>query len=334
MRLGIVGTGMIVQEVLPELVKITGIECAALCATPRSKEKLEKLCMEYQIAAGFTDYEEMLSSNIDTVYVAVPNKMHYEMARKALQQDKNVIIEKPITSDIRQTEELIKLAHLKNLFLFEAITTQHQGNYRKIRELLPQIGKVKIVQCNFSQYSSRYDRFLQGEVAPVFDPTQDGGALNDLNLYNIHYVAGLFGQPIEVSYHANMELPGGITVTEPTEENKQAGMIDVSGVVTLDYPDFTAVCIAAKDCGSPASLRIQGTKGYLIQDTTPNVCGPVTLVLNDGTTQTYDENGNHHRMVAEFVHFEEMIRFGLLKQCYELLETSRIVSRILSECRI
>ena len=65
-----------------------------------------------------------------------------------------------------QTEELAALARRKKVFLFEAMTTQYLENYNKIRELLPRIGRVKLVQCNFSQYSSRYHDFCAGKVWP------------------------------------------------------------------------------------------------------------------------------------------------------------------------
>ena len=66
----------------------------------------------------------------------------------------------------------------------------------------------------------------------------------DLNVYNIHAIVGLFGKPWEVKYEANMERG-----------------IDTSGVVTLDYGDFKAVAIGAKDCKAPVRCTIQGTNG-------------------------------------------------------------------------
>ena len=59
---------------------------------------------------------------------------------------------------------------------------------------------MKLVQCNFSQYSSRYDAFCAGETPTSFDPARAGGALMDLNVYNISYVVGLFGEPNQVHY--------------------------------------------------------------------------------------------------------------------------------------
>ena len=50
------------------------------------------------------------------------------------------------------------------------IRDRYQDNYSKIREVLPKVGAVTMVQCNFSQYSSRYHDFCAGKVWPSFDP--------------------------------------------------------------------------------------------------------------------------------------------------------------------
>ena len=47
----------------------------------------------------YTDYDELLQSDVDTIYCALPNHLHYEFSKKALENDKNVIIEKPITAN-------------------------------------------------------------------------------------------------------------------------------------------------------------------------------------------------------------------------------------------
>ena len=98
---------------------------------------------------------------VDAVYIAVPNLQHARYARVALEAGKHVIVEKPMAVTAAETEELAALAQRKRLFLFEAMTTQYQPNYAKLRELLPRVGTVRMVQCSFSQYSSRYDAFLR-----------------------------------------------------------------------------------------------------------------------------------------------------------------------------
>ena len=187
MKLGILGTGKIVKEFLPWLVQSSGFEVEALCSTERSAAAAQDLCEQYNIPRSTTNYLELLQW-VDTVYIATPNIHHTRYARVALEARKNVIVEKPMAPSAAETEELAELARHKKVFLFEAVTTQYLENYNKIRELLPRIGAVKLVQCNFSQYSSRYDDFCNGIVAPVFDPASAGGALMDLNVYNLSLI--------------------------------------------------------------------------------------------------------------------------------------------------
>ena len=206
MKLAILGTGKIVEEVLPVLKEINGIELSAILSTPRSIEKAEKLAELYAISQASSDYDSILANpDVDTVYVALPNHLHYDYAKKALLAGKHVICEKPFTLTLAEFEDLAKIAEQKNRILLEAITNQYLGNFASIKANLAKLGDIKIVECNYSQYSSRYDAFKRGEIAPAFDPAKGGGALRDLNIYNIHLVVGLFGKPERVQYLANME---------------------------------------------------------------------------------------------------------------------------------
>lgn len=316
MKLGIVGTGYIVKEILP-LFRGWDIEPAALCGTPNTKAEVDALCEEHGIGHAYYDYDQMVSEDcIDTVYVAVPNFLHYDFVKKALHAGKHVIVEKPMTSNDREAEELAELAREKNLYLFEAISTVYLPNYHKIRTWLSRIGTIKIVSCNFSQYSSRYNDFRNGTVLPAFDPKKSGGALMDLNLYNLHYLLGLFGEPKSVNYLPNIERG-----------------IDTSGILTLDYDTFKAVSIAAKDCAAPWSYVIQGTEGYIMQKTPANFCMEVTLHLNDGTEERFDEQPSS-RLEPEFRAFAREITSGDRSACYEMLDHSIAVSRVQTTARL
>ena len=315
MKLGAVGTGMIAKEALPVLRKV-GADIGALCGTPRSAETVKDLCAEYGIPQGLTDFEALLSDGaIDTVYLAVPNSQHYPMTKRALEAGKHVILEKPMTDNARRAAELAELSRKRGLFLFEAVTTRHNPNYQAVKELLPEIGTLKFAQCNFSQYSSRYDAFRRGETPTAFDPAKSGGALMDLNLYNLHYLVGLFGRPRSLSYLANVERG-----------------IDTSGVITLDYGTFKAVSVAAKDSASPCHCVVQGDEGYILQETPANVCGKVKLRLNDGA-EKFRDAFRGRRMEPEFEAFMKAIDGGDRSFCDALLEQSVIVAELLSEAR-
>ena len=316
MKLGIVGTGQIVQELLP-LLGGWDWNAAALCGTPRSAEKVHELCAAHGIPFAFTDYASMLDeADVDAVYIAVPNSLHYSFAKQALESGHNVILEKPMTSHSRETQALAVLAGEKNLYLFEAVTTLYMPCYHKIKEWLPRIGTVKLISCNFSQYSSRYDAFRAGNILPAFDPAKSGGALMDLNLYNLHYLTGLFGPPQEVSYHANVERG-----------------IDTSGVLLLNYGGFLAAGIAGKDSSAPPACVIQGTEGYIRQDTPANICQGAILHLKDGTEEVFRTDFSS-RLEPEFRAFAQEIASGSRTNCYARLMHSVLVSQVLTRARL
>lgn len=317
MRLGIIGSGLIVQEFLPKLVQMEGMKIEGILGVPQQIDQVKKLCEEHQISLATSDFDELCASGIDTVYIAVPNFLHYEYCKKALDKGLNVIVEKPMTSNLKEALALKELAQSKKLFIFEAVTTLYLESFKKIKEWLPQIGEIKLVQSQYSQYSRRYDSFRKGEVLPVFDPKKAGGALMDLNLYNLHYVMGLFGEPDDVKYYANIEKE-----------------IDTSGLLVLKYPSFVAYCVGAKDSQGIYGGVIQGTNGYIESTLPPNLIGEVTLHLNDGTEEKFDGQSWRERLIPEFKEFIQTINDNDLDHCYEQLDKSIAVCSVQTRARI
>ena len=87
MKLGILGTGMIVQDFL-QTVHTLDLTSLAILGRESSREKTQALAAAYSIDACFYDYDAMLRSDLDTIYVALPNHLHYAYARKALDAGK------------------------------------------------------------------------------------------------------------------------------------------------------------------------------------------------------------------------------------------------------
>ena len=317
MKLGIVGSGMIVQEFLPSLVQLEGLEIVGIQGTKKSIGKVEEICVKYGIPRFTDDFNKLCEFGIDTVYIAVPNFLHFEYCKKALEKGLNVIVEKPMITNYRQAKELSDLAKEKKLFLFEAITTLYFENYKKIKDWIGKIGDVKLVQSQYSQYSSRYDAFKRGEVLPVFDPEKAGGALMDLGLYNLHYVLGLFGKPENVKYYANIERN-----------------IDTSGILMIEYKNFNAMCVCAKDSEGKRIGVIQGSEGKIISEEAPSLVGKVTLKMYDGTKESFDDGFSKDRVVPEFKAFIRALNENDLEFCYRQLEKSLLVSEVQTKARI
>lgn len=290
-NIAILGTGKIIPEAIGALQASGKFNVATIWARPHSRDKAAALAEKFNVENFTTDLDAILNDPaIDFVYVGLINSVHYEYAKKFLEAGKNVILEKPFTISSAQAKELCDIALSKKLYLFEAVTTLHLPNFFAIRDALKRIGDVKLVLCNYSQYSSRYDAYKRGEVAPAFDPKLFGGALTDINIYNLNFVIGLFGLPKKISYTANRGFNG----------------VDTSGIATLEYENFIAQCVAAKDSASPCFLSIQGDGGYIYSTSPPNELNSFEVAIRGEETKTFALNKFPHRMVHEFVDFGEI----------------------------
>jgi predicted dehydrogenase len=291
MKLAIIGAGKIVQDFLTIADQIPNLTLTAIAGVPSDAATLAGLQDKYGIKKTYTDSKLAIDDPaVDTVYVAVPNSLHFVVSKQALIAGKNVICEKPFVPTRAEAEELKALADARGLILVEAITNQYLENFAGIQAALSTIGTTRIAEFNYSQYSSRYDAFRAGTVLPAFDPAKGGGALMDLNIYNIHLVVGLFGKPDAVNY-----LP-----------NIQRG-VDTSGILTLTYPHMQAVCIAAKDAGAPVRSTIEGEDGTIVIDGPTNELHQFTVAPRGGEQQVQRLNKHNHRMVAEYTRFAKMI---------------------------
>ena len=315
MQIGTIGTGPIVETFLAACQQVPSVQVSAVYS--RSVEKAAALASRFGITRIYTTMDVLLGDPaIDTIYIALPNSLHFAQAVQALQANKHVILEKPLTSTLAEAQALVKLAREKGLYLFEAISTRHLPNYRQVRQDLSDIGPVRLVQCNYSQYSSRYTQLLAGEVTNIFDPAFSGGCLYDLNIYNLHFIIGLFGQPQAVHAYANKAFNG----------------IDTSGTVVLEYDGFVATCSAAKDSASPSFQIIQGEKGYL------DVAGPVNScpsyeIRTGSRHEKVNLQTQENRLVYEIEAFADCLARNDWGQAQQWLDESLLVMEVADTAR-
>ncbi len=78
----------------------------------------------------------------------------------------------------------------------------------------------------------------------------------DLNIYNIYFVVGLFGDPKAVHYYPNRHANG----------------IDTSGILILEYPNFVCQCTGAKRRAAHNSAQLIGTEGSILIEPGSNNC--------------------------------------------------------------
>lgn len=315
MKLGILGTGMIVKD-LCRTIKEFNIEYVSILGTEQTREETESMKDQMGFNRTHYDYDEMLASEVDTIYVALPNHLHYAFSKKALLAGKHVIIEKPITSNGQELKELMDIAKEKELMIFEAMSTHYLPAYISMKEDLNKIGSLKIVNFNYSQYSSRYNAFKQGTILPAFDYTKSGGALMDINVYNVHAIIGMFGLPKDAQYLPNIE-------------NK----IDTSGIMMYDYGTFKALSIGAKDCKAPILSTMQGDLGTIMIERPVNGMTSYKIVYNNGEIEEKSFDSSTHRLYYEFMEFMRIMNEKDWARHNELLEMSYGISCLMENAR-
>lgn len=314
-KIGTIGTGTIVENFLKAIAPINDVQGTAVYS--RNEDTGNQLAQKFGIPRVYTHLDEMLDSDIDFVYVASPNSLHFEHSLRALKKGKNVLCEKPFTSTLNETEVLIETARNNNLFLFEAITTIHLPNFQQVKQHIPLLGDIKIVQCNFSQYSKRYDLLKAGETPNVFNPLYSGGALQDINIYNLHFVMNIFGPPQHLNYFAN----------------KHANGIDTSGILILKYPGFMCECVGAKDSGSRNFALIQGDNGYIAVESEVSRCLKVKLVTTSEERTINEQEISDNPLYYEMLAFTDLFNKKDYTTCYKLLDYSHSVMRALTHAR-
>lgn len=287
-NIGTIGTGMIVEKILTNVQKAQHLRCEAVYS--RKEETGRKLANQFGVQKVYTNLSKMLDDEaVDVIYIASPNSLHYEQAKESLLAGKHVICEKPMVLHIEEAEELFALARRQGLLFFEAATIGHAPNFALVQEHLGEIGRIRLAFGYYSQYSARYDLLRQGQVTNAFDPAFGGGALRDINFYNVYEFAALFGRPKSVSYYPNLYENG----------------VDTSGILVMQYPDFVCQCTGAKDTWGANGVQIQGEDGYIYIEGSTNASGPVKVVTHAGE-QLFDAQPDGNQWYYEVQSLDDL----------------------------
>ena len=310
-----IGSNFIVENILKTVVKMDGYNYYG--AYSRSIEKADYLKEKFGAEKSFDKLKRMLEDKkIDFVYIASPNSLHYKQAKMCLLANKNVICEKPFFTNTKELDDLIKISDDKKLFLFEAISIRYLPSLEILKSLLRKIGKISTCMINYSQYSSRFDKYKAGIVENIFKSEFSAGALADLGIYNLHLIYELFGKGDDFSYFGNINDYG----------------VDIAGSGLISYKNLTVSFTNAKDCQSENFILIQGQEGYI------KVCGNIQEAekieyFSDGKLNYLDIKDENPLYFYEFDYFREIYEKNDLKECEKRLKESKDVLEILEKLK-
>ena len=144
MNIGIIGFGYWGTNLARNFANLKGVNLKTVVdERAERKSALKSLCPTAEFTTSADDI--LFDKKIDAVVIATPVFTHYEMAKKALNNDKHVLLEKPMVSKTEQAKELIELAERKNKLLMVDHTFLYTGAVQKMKSLIDSgdIGNIK-----------------------------------------------------------------------------------------------------------------------------------------------------------------------------------------------
>ncbi|MBJ6727087.1 Gfo/Idh/MocA family protein [Geomesophilobacter sediminis] len=134
-NLAVIGYGYWGPNLIRNLTETAGACVRYCCDTNASR--LAEAAVRYPFLKTTQSYQEVLNDpSIDAVVISTPVRTHYEIAKKALEGGKNVLVEKPLTTSVADAEKLVALAEKHNLTFMVDHTFIYTGAVRKIKEIV------------------------------------------------------------------------------------------------------------------------------------------------------------------------------------------------------
>ena len=219
-RVALIGYGKAGRVFHAPLIRaVDGLELATIISSRKD-----------DVAPAFDD------KSIDLVVIATPNSSHFELAQRALEAGKHVVVDKPFTVTSVEATSLIALAHERNRVLSVFHNRRWEGDFLTIRRLLDGHALGRLIS-----FEARFDRFRAEPRPAAWRESSDPGSgiLYDLGSHLIDQALLLFGPPERV--------------TSDVRNERGFGGADDAFDIWMHYP----------------GLKVTLTAGMLVRERTP-----------------------------------------------------------------
>jgi predicted dehydrogenase len=293
MNLGIIGSSWISRQFADAVESSNVFQWTALCT--RSEENAKRFIRDNDYCkVMFSPLELFADEEIDVVYIASPNSLHYAQAADAIKHDKNVIVEKPAFSNPAEYSAILALLREHPAVrLFEAARNIHTANFQAIRQQLGTMPRIGGATFSYIQYSSKMAAFEDpGKPTPnVFSPKFAGGALQDMGIYVVYDALALFGEPEEALYKPVMLATG----------------VDGSGTGILRYADFDVTLLTSKTYASCQRSEICGERDLISINNGGDIAN-VFYLDQDGAKTALGAEASGNPLAGEVADFERVLK--------------------------
>lgn len=286
----VLGTGVIANEMAQALVKMNK---RLYAVANRTHQKALDFAERYGVQKVYDQIDEVFEDEaVDIIYITSPHNTHYEFMKKALEHGKHILVEKSITLNSRELDEMIALAAEKKLVIAEAMTIWHMPIYKKLWEIVQsgQLGKVQIITMNFGSFKeyNMSNRFFNMKLA--------GGAMLDIGVYALSIVRSFMEEkPEDIVSQWKASPTGSDEQATILLKNKQEQMATV------------ALSMHSKQ---PKRAMISCEKGYIEIMEYPRADKAVIVDAESGERTEIESGETDNALYYEMMDMEQAVRSG------------------------
>lgn len=296
-KIGILGAADIAYRMfVPALQQCKNFECVGI-AEEYNKEKLKKFSDDYNLKT-YDSYDDLINdNNIDILYIPQPPALHYEFAKKALLNGKHVFLEKPLTTCLEDTLDLIAIAKEKKLVLQENYMFQYHEQLKYIKGLIDkkEIGDLRLIRACFSFPKRSANDFR-------YSKKLGGGALLDAGGYVAKLGSILLGDKAKIT-NANL-----YTIDDAE--------VDIYGDFTMNNGIVTYQGAFGMDNYYSCSLEVYGSKGKISTNrifTSPPGNKPVIEISKNNENEVITLDDDNH-FVKSILVFENALKDNIVRE--------------------
>lgn len=307
----VLGTGVIANEMAQALAK-TNKKLYAV--GNRTYQKALDFAEKYEVQKVYEQIDDMfVDEDVDIIYITSPHNTHYQFMKKALENGKHILVEKSITLNSRELDDMIALAGKNNRIIAEAMTIWHMPVYKKLWEVVQsgELGKVQMITMNFGSFKeyNMENRFFNMNLA--------GGAMLDIGVYALSVVRSFMSEkPDEIVSQWKASLTGSDEQATILLKNRQQQMATV------------ALTMHSKQ---PKRAMISCEKGYIEIMEYPRADQAIIVDAQTGAVTKLESGTTENALYYEIMDMENAVKTGdASAMC---LEYSKDVMDIMTKLR-
>jgi predicted dehydrogenase len=241
---GVAGSGGMASNFLADTKAVKSGEFNAVYSS--SQARADEFAKQNDLAFAYSNFQQLIDNpEIDAIYIAGVHTSHSDLAIKALNAGKHVLVEKPMSLSVSQTEKVLASAKANNCFCAEALWTRFAPTFQSVVEQVKsgKIGEIRHISANFG-----FTIDITDTKSRLLNPQLAGGAMFDIGIYPLLLPTFVLGEPEDIQASIYMAETG----------------VDIASDVLLRYPDgVTANLTYRLDTHLPNKAVISGTKGYV-----------------------------------------------------------------------